>query len=222
MNLSELRWRTQELMGVEMAHEQTDPGELDRLLNESYLHVCGLHGEWSFLDTTQQVAVVQGEQSYDLAPPMKYVRSIYDANDKRRGALNRLRRHEVAAADHHAGRPSAYALEGSSRLLVHPEPDAAYTLTVVGTQRAIELDDDADEPIFDAEYHPVVAYAAAALALASLDDDRTDRYATEVAGYLDRMRREYLVDHDEGPMQMGRRFDRIYTRATARPWQELW
>lgn len=205
MNLRELRARVEELVGLADAHDGTDPGEIDGLLNEAYHEVAGLY-DWTWLRQDQTVAVVDGTTTYDLTAPVVYAEQVRLSTG---GTLEPMSGYELDAIHDEDrrpdGKPARYCWRDPDTLEVYPTPDGAYTLTVRGIVTVTSLSAESDEPIFAEEFHPALAYMAAASLTNAVDKEQSGRHGARADAIVQRMWRRYQVDHDRTPMVMGGR-----------------
>lgn len=236
MNFEDLRYRAREIVGVNESADQVDEGELRELVNESYLEVCDLE-DWPFLHRRTTFTTVAEQEEYSIAnlglDVTDRIDLVYAGADNRR-RLQPLR--EAERVDQFAGfstapaTPLAYTLEhtndGSSDVrsfVLFPPPVEAEDITIVSRVVPSELTGDSDEPIFDDQFHPVVAYMAAAYVLSQHEGEwlaangeplpkwAMERKVGQVEGrvgrFLDRMSQFYLTQHDDALIRMGSRRD---------------
>src|SRR5690554_402274 len=132
MNLRELRAAVEEKVGLSDAHDGTDPGEVDDLLNEVYLDVAGEH-DWPWLRQTQDVATVASTATYDLTSPVVLAEQVKLASG---GTLEPMSPYELDAihAEDRAeeGEPARYCWRDPDTLELYPVPDDVYELEVRG------------------------------------------------------------------------------------------
>jgi hypothetical protein len=197
MNVQHLTDRFRRLTGIRMDDILTDD-QILQLLNESYVEITGL-ADWPFLHVEAQATVNDG--AFQTVPIFRSIQSVM-AGDKRlrETTLDDIERYEQPDDD-----PFAYARIDSNRYQVWPTPKNPISVNVRGVQTPDPLYDPSDEPVFDPEFHVVIAYAAASRALAEESDDsgRSQMYMQEAASILDRMRIRYLTSHDRGIFRMG-------------------
>ncbi len=199
MNVQQLTERLRRLTGILMDDILSDD-QILQMLNESYVEVTGL-ADWPFLHVSSNTAVNDGV--FETVPVFRSVQSVVTDNQYNRlreTTLDDLERYDEPDAE-----PFAYARIDSNRYRVWPTPKGPVTVEVRGVQTPAPLYDPSDEPIFDNEFHVVLAYAAASRALAEESDDsgRAQMYMQEAAGILERMRIRYLTSHDRGIFKMG-------------------
>lgn len=207
MDLDTIRTRTRRYANVFEAQLVSD-AEVDASINEAYLELCGLE-DWPFLHSTVTFPTVADTASYTLDASLRYVRGLYvttfdEPRELRPRSQPPMDNQEADDPDE----PNEYVLDDPTTIVLFPTPDAAYTVTVRGILDVAELSAGTDEPVFRAEYHPAVAYSAAVRLLEIEGDDsgRIERFLDETRSYVDRMRRDYLKQHDKRQMVMGGRW----------------
>jgi hypothetical protein len=205
MNVQQLTDRLRRLTGIRMTDILSDE-QILQLLNEAYRETMGLT-DWPFLSVQQDVTVQDGV--FDSYYTFRVVNSIVgpDGARLRETTLDDLERYDEPDAD-----PFAYARIDERRYKIWPKPADGTVYSVRGVQTPELLYDPSDEPVFDSEFHVVLAYAAASRALAEESDDsgRSQLYMQEASGILDRMRLRYLTAHDRGIFRIGGKSSKNY------------
>lgn len=199
MNVAELTDRVRRLTGIRMPDILSDDQILD-LLNESYNELMGLT-DWPFLHV--QDTVTTSDNKFDTNGVLRDVQAVISPQGTRlrQTTLSDLESYdEQPDAD-----PYAYARVSDRRYQIWPDVADGTTFTVRGVQSPNQLFDPYDSPVFDSEFHVVLAYSAASRALSEESDDsgRVQMYMQEAAGVLDRMRMRYLNTKDNVTFQMG-------------------
>ena len=197
MNVAELTDRVRRLTGIRMPEILSDD-QILQLLNESYREIMTLT-DWPFLYVEHTATVNDG--FFQTSPVFRVINSaVCDDYRLRETTLNDMESYDQPDAD-----PFAYARVDSNRFRVWPAPADGKQVHLRGVQSPPDLLDPADEPVFDRDYHVIIAYAAASRALAEEADDsgRTQAYMQEAGAVLDRMRMRYIVTHDRGIFKMG-------------------
>jgi hypothetical protein len=197
MNVQQLTERLRRMTGILMEDILSDD-QILQMLNESYVEITGL-ADWPFLHVETTVPVFEGV--FETVPIFRSVQSVMFGDKRlRETTLDDIERYEQPDDD-----PFAYARIDSNKYRVWPSPASSIQVTVRGVQTPQLLYDASDEPVFDPEFHVVLAYAAASRALAEESDDsgRAQMYMQEAGGILDRMRVRYLTSHDRGIFRMG-------------------
>lgn len=199
MDKAALRARVRALTGVQMV-ELLSNAEIDDWVNEAYREVASL-APWSFLYEDGTVSTAAGTASYALPGTIKVAETVAIPSGANRRLLRRRQLGELdRMPDHMAGQavPWAWAAQADGQFEVFPPPDAAYTLKVRGRNRVAELVAETDAPVFDAEFHPAVAYVASVFVFDREGDDsgRADEYLRVAASYVTRMAHRYLDSPD--------------------------
>jgi hypothetical protein len=169
-----------------------------QLLNESYREIMTLT-DWPFL-YVEHTATVNGG-FFETSPVFRVINSAVIGDHRlRETTLNEMESYDEPDAE-----PFAYARVDSNRFRVWPAPADGTQVSLRGIQSPSDLYDPSDEPVFDKDYHVIIAYAASSRALAEEADDsgRTQAYMQEAGAVLDRMRMRYIVTHDKGIFKMG-------------------
>lgn len=203
MNLEQLRKRVRRVSGFNMVDLYPDD-DLELLINEVYVDVCGAE-DWPFLYVDADVTV--DATTVDVGFPIRFV-SGFTYTDADRGRLRQTTVDELDLLpdDEREGRPEVYAHVGDSRLIVWPPPDKAYQAKLRGYRDVVPLEQDADAPIFEPEFHPVIVYETASRLLVETGDfDRVEGLRGQAADGISRMRVRYLSSKDRAMVQMGGR-----------------
>ena len=207
MNLSALRDRARALSGIRLESLRSDE-QVDVVINEAYQEVIGL-SQWPFLRVSQQVSIVSGTDSFETPTGYSEVTSISYTNEG--GDSVRLQSTTVDEIDRlndeEAPEPFLYARVTDREFVIWPTPNINLTLQVRGKQNVNALTGDSSEPIFDAQFHPMLAYRAASRMLAEEGDDsgRADFYQQEANTFFARMQQFYTRTPDTGMFVMGGR-----------------
>jgi hypothetical protein len=197
MNVTDLTDRVRRLTGIRMPEILSDD-QILQLLNESYREIMTLT-DWPFLYVEHTATINDG--LFETRPVFRVINSaVVGEHRLRETTLNDIESYDEPEAD-----PFAYARVDSNRFRVWPAPANGTQVHLRGVQSPPELYDPSDEPVFDNDYHVVIAYAASSRALAEEADDsgRTQAYMQEAGAVLDRMRMRYIVTHDKGIFKMG-------------------
>lgn len=205
MTLTELRARVRRLTGIRMTTLLSDT-DIDQVLNEVYAQLLGVT-DWPFLYTTGQVATVAGQANVAIPAPLRTVSSVVVVGTDVHERLTQVTVDTIDdAEDTEDGVPTVYAQVSPTTIILHPTPDAAYTVEYRGHEAKPALT-AGDAPVFADEFHPAVAYGAAARILAEEGDDsgRIEAYNGEVSIALSTMDQRYSRIHDRGSFQMGGR-----------------
>lgn len=200
MNLSELRGRVRRLTGMRMEALVSD-ADINQAINESYDHLLSRE-QWPFCFTEGTVNTVQDASFYDLPVDLRRVYSVHLGDGTR---LQPVSPAELEDTTPQTGTPEVYAVTDDNSLWLYPAPDKVLTVKVAGWRRTPVLAARTDEPIFDREYHAVLAYLASIQLLAEEGDtsDRQERFAGQAGELYGAMRKHYLPSHDRGLAVMG-------------------
>ena len=211
MNLSALRDRTRALSGIRLQTLRSDE-QVDAVVNEAYQEVIGL-SQWPFLRVSQQIALPASTNSFESPVGFSEVVSVSYTNDAEDTVrmtsttvdeVDRLREEEGVE-------PFLYARVTDKEFVVWPTPNANITLTIRGKATVESLTRDADTPVFDDQFHPMLAYRAASRMLAEEGDDsgRAEFYQQEANVFFARMQQFYTRAPDSSFFVMGGRRRRL-------------
>lgn len=211
MNRAELRERARVLSGIVLPTVWSD-ADFDLWIDEAYAEFCTVE-DWPWMGSTAIVGTIAGQDEYPLPASIRRVRSVFvtGADEKRRLEPSSQLDHDGRPVQD--GLPFFYHVDDAGNLVLWPTPDRVEQVMVRG--RLIPaLADDTASPAFDVEFHPGVAYLVAVKALQAEGDDSTrpQVYADEVLSTVERMRAEYLADHDDGLFRLGQRQRRVGTK----------
>ena len=209
MNLSELRWKVQQLTGI-VNSDTTPPEYYNEIINDVYLDLCDAE-DWPFRNVRDSFTTNQGDNEYAVPGNVERVRGVVYESDSGPITLDPVSPLYIDAlisgtdSDYY-DEPVFYAMPDTDTLYLAPTPDDSYTIAVRGWRNITALSSDTDEPVFAERYHQVITYRAAALIL----DERGQPDASQAmdsrgSRFLHRMRRDLLLSHDDTPMLMGGR-----------------
>lgn len=207
MNLSSIRERARALSGIRLQTLRSDE-QVDAVINEAYQEVIGL-SQWPFLRASQQVVLPSGTNSFETPTGYSEVTSISYTNDG--GDSVRLQSTTVdeidRLKDEDGPEPFLYARVTDREFVVWPTPNINLTLTVRGKQTVETLSGESDTPVFDEQFHPMLAYRAASRMLAEEGDDsgRAEFYQQEANTFFARMQQFYTRAPDSSFFVMGGR-----------------
>lgn len=210
MNVAELTDRVRRLTGIRMPDILSDD-QILQLLNEAYNELMALT-DWPFLHV-QDTVTTTGSQ-FDTNNVLRDVQAVLTSDGTR---LQQTTLSDMDMYEQPDDTPIAYARVSDRRYRIWPDVADGTTLTVRGVKNPAQLLSPYDTPVFDAEFHVILAYSASSRALSEESDDspRAQMYMSEAAGILDRMRMRYLTTKDTATFKMGGK------RAARRPWR-LW
>lgn len=190
MRLSQLREKVRNRAGIASGDQYLTPQIIDDAINQA---ICQIDAEyrWPWLEATQTVALVAGQDTYVLPADFRATRTIM---------LNSVGRASVilfevspgsalAQSPANQGPPMGFAVDQND-LIVTPTPDnGVYTLTHLYYRTTAELIADSDEPLIPDMYHPAIVAAAASL-IAMREELRGIKESCDkdVADWIRRMR----------------------------------
>ena len=207
MNLSALRDRARALSGIRLQSLRSDE-QVDVVINEAYQEIIGL-SQWPFLRASQQINLPSGTNDFETPNGYSEVTSISYTNNG--GDSVRLQPTTIdeidRLRDEDGPEPFLYARVTDREFVVWPNPTANITLTIRGKQTVTSLTGDSDSPVFDEQFHPMLAYRAASKMLAEEGDDsgRNELYQNEASLIFSRMQQFYNRTSDVGMFVMGGR-----------------
>jgi hypothetical protein len=199
VDLAGYRARVRRLTGLRLESLLTD-ADLDATVNETYAELAGMY-PWPQFHFEDSEPVTAGDARVTLPAAVRSLSSVVLDGER----LRQTTRDELDRLDDEDGLPFAYAMVSERELVLYPTPDEDGTLELRGQRIANRLQHDKDVPLFEVEFHPVIAWVAAARLLAEEGDDsgRREAYASEAAELLGRMRERYLTSDDGGLFVLG-------------------
>jgi hypothetical protein len=211
VNLAALRDRARALSGIRLQSLRSDE-QIDIVINEAYQEVINL-SQWPFLRSSQQVNLPSGTSSFETPIGFSEVMSVAYTNDGGNSVrlqstvvdeIDRLREEESAE-------PFLYARVNDKEFVVWPTPNVNITLTIRGKQTVESLAKDSDTPVFNDQFHPMLAYRAASRMLAEEGDDsgRAEFYQQEANVFFARMQQFYTRTPDSSYFVLGGRRRRL-------------
>jgi hypothetical protein len=207
VNLGTLRDRTRSLSGIRLQNIRSDEA-INDVLNESYQEVVGLSA-WPFLRGAETVSVAKSQDSFEAPIGFSEVISVTYEDDL--GNTTRLRQttiDEIDRLDSDAeGQPSFYARINDRTFQLWPAPEKPLVFSIRGKSTAPALRNESDQPLFDEQFHVILAYRAASKMLAEEGDDsgRSELYQNEASLIFSRMQQFYNRSSDVGMFVMGGR-----------------
>lgn len=204
MNLSAIRDRARALSGIRLETLRSDE-QVDAVINEAYFEVIGL-AQWPFLRASQNVSLSSGTDEFST--PTAFSEVVSATYSDAVGNTIRLSPTTVDEIDRlgpEDGEPVYYARVNESDFVLWPTPNRSITLSLRGKQSVSSLSLDSDQPVFDEQFHPILAYRAASRLLAEESDEsgRADFYQSEANGFFLRMQQFYTRASDVGMFVMG-------------------
>lgn len=207
MNLSALRDRARSLSGIRLQSLRSDE-QIDEVLNEAYQEIIGI-SQWPFLRGSEIANINAGDESFETPSGFSEVLSVTFQDDL--GNSMRLRQTTVDELDRldsdAQGEPSFYARINDRVFQVWPIPEKPLELTIRGKASVQPLRSEGDTPVFDDQFHVIIAYRAASKMLAEEGDDsgRSEMYQNEASLLYARMQQFYNRTSDVGMFVMGGR-----------------
>jgi hypothetical protein len=211
VNLAALRDRARALSGIRLQSLRSDE-QIDVVINEAYQEVINL-SQWPFLRSSQQVSLPSGTNSFETPVGFSEVMSVSYTNDG--GDTVRLQSTVIDEIDRlreeESAEPFLYARVDDKEFVVWPTPNASLTLTVRGKQTVASLTQDSDTPVFNEQFHPMLAYRASSRMLAEEGDDsgRAEFYQQEANVFFARMQQFYTRQPDSSYFVLGGRRRRL-------------
>lgn len=186
MDLAALRSSVRDLTGFHMSSLVSD-ARIDAAVNQVYMQVLAAE-PWSWLVDSDSSTVSTSSPSATLTQ-CRQVLSVTLTDGSRSWVVDRSSRTSPDWLEPHETDPARWALVQPDEVLFNPEPTKTYTYTIQFITRGAELG-SSDEPVFQDEYHPMLAYGASALILVQENDDttRAQSYSGMFTDYLLRMR----------------------------------
>lgn len=208
MDLSQLRTRVRRLSGVRLTELLPDD-DLDALLNEAYRELMGLR-QWPFLRRELDLSAAQGDPQLSVATPMRHIEGVALSNGRR---LRQVTVHDLDRLEDREDVPELYARRDERTLTLWPTPAEQTPVRVWAQESPVDMVATSDAPVFEEEFHPTLAYMAAARVLAEEGDDsgRAQMYADEATSFIRRMEDRYLAAQDAGVFVMGGGRQRVRT-----------
>lgn len=206
MNLSALRDRARALSGIRLQSLRSDE-QIDAVLNESYQEIISL-AAWPFLRSSTTVTLSVGADTFETPIGFSEITGVSyttDSGDSFR--LQAITVDEIDKLGDESGEPVMYAKVTDRSFVVWPAPESSVTLTIRGKQSLQNLSGDSDQPVFDQQFHPMLAYRTASKMLAEEGDDsgRAELYQNEANIFYARMQQFYIRNGDVGMFVMGSR-----------------
>ncbi len=207
MNLGSLRDRARSLSGIRLQALRSDE-QIDGILNESYQEVVAL-SSWPFLRGSIEVPVAAGAETFSTPSGFSEMQSVsFKDGIGTNIRLSQTTLDELDRLDQdQIGEPFHYARVTDRELRLWPAPETPLTLSVRGKLTVEPLANESDEPIFDVQFHPMIAYRTASKLLSEEGDDsgRSDMYQNEASLLYARMQQFYNRTSDVGIFVMGGR-----------------
>ena len=208
MNKGQLKSRTRQLAGAELDGLR-EFDEIGLLVDEAYRQVGRLE-DWRWLQETAELETADGKKDYALPETIESLQGIQLIDDPAGGGLpvplQPVSRHDILTRvdRDREDRPRVYALMNADTFRVAATPDGVFTMELYGLKPLKDLAEDSDEPEFSSEFHPVIAYMAAATIL---DEEGQHELAearrSKAEEFLRLMVEHYQTSKDKTPIIVG-------------------
>lgn len=204
MNLYDLVERARSLSGIRLQSIRSD-NEVEEAINEAYQEILGMH-PWPFLRGEETLALNAGTETVALPTQFRFVTAVVTTQGSEQRRLEAATLDELDRKDLEPGIPTLYARPDETTLKFWRVPTQDYVLTVRGQVQLPQISGSV-EPVFADQYHPAIAYRAAARMLIEEGDDsgRSQAYQLEASEYVRRMEKHYLGTGDIATIRMGSR-----------------
>lgn len=204
MNLYDLVERARSLSGIRLESIRSDE-QVEEAVNEAYEEILGMH-PWPFLRGESTVALNAGTETVSLPVQFRFVTAVVTTQGSEQRRLEAATLDEFDRRDMEEGVPTLYARPDETTLKFWRVPTQSYTLTIRGQIQLPSITSTV-APAFADQYHPAVAYRAAARMLIEEGDDsgRSQAYQVEASEYVRRMEKHYLGTGDIATIRMGGR-----------------
>jgi len=204
VKLYDLVERARSLSGIRLESIRSDL-QVEEAINEAYKEILGMH-PWPFLRGEEVTTLTAGTETAVTPSQFRFITAIVlnDGQEVRR--LESATLDELDRRGDSEGPPTLYARVDETELKFWPVPTLDYTLTIRGQLQLPRITGNV-EPVFADQYHPAIAYRAAARMLVEEGDDsgRSQAYQSEAAEYVRRMEKQYLGTGDIATIRMGGR-----------------
>jgi hypothetical protein len=204
VNLYDLTDRARSLSGIRLQSIRSDE-QVEEAINEAYQEILGMH-PWPFLRGETTVALNAAAETVSLPTQFRFLTAVVASNGSEQHRLEAATLDEFDRLDTDEGKPELYARPDEDTIRVWRVPTENWTLTIRGQVQLPRITGSV-EPVFADQYHPAVAYRAAARMLIEEGDDsgRSQAYQVEASEYVRRMEKHYLGTGDIATIRMGGR-----------------
>jgi hypothetical protein len=207
MRLAEIRDRVRSLTGIRLESLRSDEN-IDAVVNESYQEIINLES-WPFLVQETNVSVLAGATTFESPVGFSEVNSLsYSDSLSIQSRMRQTTLDEIDRLDQTVtGGPQLYARIDGTTFRFWPTPEESIQFLLRGKIEVDNLTNDSSEPIFAPQFHPVIAYRAAARILGEEGDDsgRSEFYQLEANTFFLRMQQYYVRSNDRGIILMNSR-----------------
>jgi hypothetical protein len=198
MNFSELKDELYARGADYLEDDAASVARAERWLNQAYREILNLHA-WPFLQASATGTADAGEVTVSDLRKIRFVTDTDDGDPGRK--LTRVSLDELVADEDESfdltrtGRPEFYYLDSDDTIKAYP---VGGTIRVYYFKRVAPMSADADEPIFDEEYHPLIVDRA--MIKVYIDSDNFEQAAALREEYnlgLRAMAEDYLLESRE-------------------------
>lgn len=207
MNLQSLVDRARSLSGIRLQSIRSDE-QVEQVVNEAYQEVLDIY-PWPFLRGEDTATLPAGQATISLADDFsenfRYLTSVVFDTGSRRIRLQQTTMDELDTLPDDEGEPQRYARVDDNTIRIWPTTNREGTVEVRGQLEFAALSGPYASPQFSEQFHPLIAYRAAARMLSEEGDDsgRGQAYQMDAAGYLARMEKFYMGTGDAGIIRIG-------------------
>ena len=200
MNLQDLRARVRRLSGIRLTELLPD-SDLNQLINEAHREIAALR-QWPFLRASFEETLTDCACVIELPTSVRLVTGVVLGGG---ATLRQVTLPELDRLPDEVGEPLLYARVDDSSLRVWPAPRDTTNFLIRVQQQPPGLVNNGDTPVFEEEFHPVLAYMVASRVLAEEGDDsgRSQMYGQEAGAIIARMDDRYLSSQDAGFFVLG-------------------
>lgn len=198
--LAELRRTTRDMLG---SYEKgLSDFLIDRFINQAYSDLARMK-PWTWLETSAEDTLVANVVTWNLPYGTRRVLELFLVNNEDDVEEAILVPHVLDVPANSA--ELRYDITSDGSVTIAPPQDHEITLRARYIVKHVELAFDEEEPLFDAQFRIVLCYGAAARILTMQGDasKRNQNFEAEAMRIIDSMMTEYMLDHDNRPIQLG-------------------
>jgi hypothetical protein len=182
--------------------------EINTSLNEANQEVASMM-HWPYLTVAVSLTTTPGTDVCPIPGDAAEVLQVSVRSGSRRTLTpTTVFDADADTGDAYSSLPLFYRHDPLNGIVLFPTPGSSEELTVVYRRVASTLSTDASTPEMQAEFHPMLAYKAAAQLLSDKrgDPKKIEVLAQSFANYVERMRKHYMISSDHSPVRpAGRR-----------------
>lgn len=203
MTLSNLRDYVRQLTGV-FSTDVVSDALINIWINEAYNELALLR-DWDWLENTYvgtMPTFIGGKYTINLSGGTRRVISAYLVLN---GAVTEMEQVPTLDIVEYSEAKAKYDVTYAGVFTFAPDQQVGTTIKVRYTQANVALPSDGSSPLFDGQFHNILAYRAAIKLLGFVSDDtpRSQYYSSEYGGMLEGMISFYELNHDDRAFQMG-------------------